>query len=87
MGSQAGVVARFEPAGVRGGEQQAQELVFIGTGLRKEALAERLTACLLKDGDSATRLCDPFPSWETYGVDDACGHEHGSDARSVARTA
>ncbi|MFU9032820.1 MULTISPECIES: GTP-binding protein [Streptomyces] len=85
--SQAGVVARFEPAGVRGGDQQAQELVFIGTGLRTEALAERLTACLLKDGESAGRLCDPFPSWETYGIDDACGHEPGGDARGGARTA
>ncbi|MFD8544683.1 GTP-binding protein [Streptomyces sp. NPDC059649] len=76
--SQAGVVARFEPAGVRSGEQQAQELVFIGTGLRKQALAERLTACLLEDGESVTGLCDPFPSWETYGIDDACEHEHTS---------
>ncbi|WP_211274452.1 GTP-binding protein [Streptomyces chattanoogensis] len=78
--SQAGVVARFEPAGVRSGEQQAQELVFIGTALRKEALAERLTACLLRDGETAAGLDDPFPSWETYGIDDACEHEHGHEA-------
>ncbi|WP_336048123.1 GTP-binding protein [Streptomyces sp. CA2R101] len=77
--SQAGVVARFEPAGVRSGQQQAQELVFIGTGLRKEALAERLTACLLNDGESVAGLCDPFPSWETYGIDDACAHEPASE--------
>ncbi|MFG2495561.1 GTP-binding protein [Streptomyces caniferus] len=78
--SQAGVVARFEPAGVRSGEQQAQELVFIGTALRKEALAERLTACLLRDGEIAAGLDDPFPSWETYGIDDACEHEQGREA-------
>ncbi|MCW7987435.1 GTPase, G3E family [Streptomyces sp. 2112.3] len=83
--SQAGVVARFEPAGVRSGEQQAQELVFIGTALRKEALAERLTYCLLKDGESAAGLDDPFPSWETYGIDDACEHEH-ADVHEVAPT-
>ncbi|MFJ9419388.1 GTP-binding protein [Streptomyces sp. NPDC101227] len=78
--SQAGAVARFEPAGVRSGEQQAQELVFIGTALRGEALAERLTACLLQDGETAVGLDDPFPSWETYGIDEACEHEHGHEA-------
>ncbi|GAA2338447.1 GTP-binding protein [Streptomyces caniferus] len=78
--SQAGVVARFEPAGVRSGEQQAQELVFIGTALRREALAERLAACLLRDGEIAAGLGDPFPSWETYGIDDACEHEQGREA-------
>ncbi|TXD00238.1 GTP-binding protein [Streptomyces sp. ISID311] len=81
--SQAGVVARFEPAGVRSGEQQAQELVFIGTALRKEALVERLTACLLRDGEIAAGLDDPFPSWETYGID-ACEHEHGHEAVPTA---
>ncbi|WP_169795218.1 hypothetical protein [Streptomyces chattanoogensis] len=49
---------------------------IIGTGLREEALAERLTACLLRDGESDAGLCDPFPSWETYGIDDSCEHDH-----------
>ncbi|MGP8304356.1 hypothetical protein ACTPOK_41980 [Streptomyces inhibens] len=58
-------VARFESAGVCNGEQQAQELVFIGIALAlyKEALAEPLTACLLKNGESETEPDASFPSW------------------------
>ncbi len=78
--SKAGVVARFEPDGIRSGEQQAQELVFIGTALRREALVERLTVCLLRDGETAAGPDDPFPSWETHGIDDACEHEHAHEA-------
>ncbi|WP_055541036.1 GTP-binding protein, partial [Streptomyces neyagawaensis] len=43
--SQAGSVARFEPSAVRGGSAgEAQELVFIGVGLRGEALRDALGA-------------------------------------------
>ncbi|MDH2388454.1 GTP-binding protein [Streptomyces sp. HNM0663] len=72
--SQAGSVARFEPSGVRDGDGQGQELVFIGTGLRAEALQAALTACLVADGESVP-AADPFPSWGTYGIEDACEHE------------
>ena len=74
--SQAGSVARFEPATARDGEAPfAQELVFIGTELRAEALHAALTACLMTGGETAPRV-DPFPAWETYGIDDTCEHEH-----------
>ncbi|MGW7195895.1 GTP-binding protein [Streptomyces chryseus] len=73
--SQAGAVARFEPSGVTGADTaQGQELVFIGTGLRAEALHSALTACLGSDGEDAL-ADDPFPAWETSGIDDACAHE------------
>ncbi|MEU9489871.1 GTP-binding protein [Streptomyces decoyicus] len=73
--SQAGAVARFEPSGARDADDsQGQELVFIGTGLRTEALQAALTGCLLADGEPLTD--DPFPTWDTYGTDDACEHEH-----------
>jgi G3E family GTPase len=71
--SQAGSVARFEPSGVREGDGQGQELVFIGTGLRAEALRAALDACLMAEGESPG--ADPFPAWDTYGVGDACEHE------------
>ncbi|MEU9716801.1 GTP-binding protein [Streptomyces sp. NPDC047976] len=74
--SQAGAVARFEPSGARGPDTaQGQELVFIGTGLRADALRATLTACLLAPGEAVPAV-DDFPDWETYGIDDACEHEH-----------
>lgn len=73
--SQAGAVARFEPSGARGPETaQGQELVFIGTGLRADALRAALEACLLGPGEAVPSR-DDFPDWETYGIDDACEHE------------
>lgn len=76
--SQAGSVARFEPSGARdAGTTQGQELVFIGTDLRAEALREALTECLLAEAEQGPPLAaDPFPEWDTYGIDDACEHEH-----------
>ncbi|OEJ29290.1 cobalamin biosynthesis protein [Streptomyces agglomeratus] len=73
--SQAGAVARFEPSGARDADtEQGQELVFIGTGLRAGALHDALTACLGTAGEDAL-ADDPFPAWDTYGIDDACEHD------------
>ncbi|MFE1835030.1 GTP-binding protein [Streptomyces sviceus] len=73
--SQAGSVARFEPSAARDAEAPyAQELVFIGTGLERDALLHTLASCLLAPGE-VRPLVDPFPAWETYGVDDTCDHE------------
>ncbi|WP_346776472.1 GTP-binding protein [Streptomyces sp. HNM0574] len=72
--SQAGSVARFEPAGARE-PGQGQELVLIGTYLRAEALRTALTACLLTDGEPAPAH-DPFPAWDTHSPDETCDHEH-----------
>ncbi|MFC9295088.1 GTP-binding protein [Streptomyces sp. NPDC057011] len=78
--SQAGAVARFEPAGALGPDSsQGQELVFIGTGLRPEALRAALEACLL-DAHEPVPPEDDFPAWETYGIDGACEHEHPHSA-------
>lgn len=63
--SQAGSVARFEPAGMAdapGQPQQGQELVFIGTALRADALRAALTACLLEEAESCAAADDPFPA-------------------------
>ncbi|MFE3032406.1 GTP-binding protein [Streptomyces canus] len=77
--SQAGSVARFEPSAARDTDSpygpDGQELVFIGTQLDAEALHATLTACLVTDGESLPSI-DPFPAWDTYGIDDACEHEH-----------
>ncbi|MGK5547392.1 GTP-binding protein [Streptomyces sp. URMC 127] len=74
--SQAGSVARFEPSGAWApGTTQGQELVFIGTGLRTEALRAALEGCLLAEGEPVPSE-DDFPAWETYGTDAACEHEH-----------
>jgi G3E family GTPase len=78
--SQAGAVARFEPSGVHGvhGDEadatsvQGQELVFIGTSLRRDALRSALAACLVTDVELATvtplahGADDPFPAWDTH---------------------
>jgi G3E family GTPase len=73
--SQAGSVARFEPSAARDTEAPyTQELVFIGTQLEPDGLHKALSACLLRP-DEHRPLADPFPRWETYGVDDTCDHE------------
>ncbi|WP_445529422.1 GTP-binding protein [Streptomyces cyslabdanicus] len=83
--SQAGSVARFEPSGARDADSpEGQELVFIGTHLHADALHAALTDCLLADGEGLPPV-DPFPAWDTYGVDDACAHEHPEPVAGVAR--
>ncbi|MFE9030699.1 GTP-binding protein [Streptomyces iakyrus] len=77
--SQAGSVARFEPSGVRDTDApHAQELVFIGVGLRGPSLRAALAGCLMADGDELP-TDDPFPLWDTGDVCDL-EHEHASPA-------
>ncbi|NDK23309.1 GTP-binding protein [Streptomyces sp. TR1341] len=74
--SQAGGVARFEPAGTDDAvlpQQHAQELVFIGTELDPTALRTALEGCLL-DGEW-TGGADPFPVWDVQGAHDTCAHD------------
>ncbi|MFF3490559.1 GTP-binding protein [Streptomyces sp. NPDC002795] len=74
--SQAGSVARFEPSAARDTESpEGQELVFIGTHLDAPALHTALTACLMADTENPP-TADPFPAWDTYGIDETCEHEH-----------
>ncbi|MFJ8787400.1 GTP-binding protein [Streptomyces sp. NPDC102476] len=80
--SQAGSVARFEPSAARDTDSpdgtdgtDGQELVFIGTHLDAEALHAALTECLMAHGERLPPV-DPFPAWDTYGIDDTCEHEH-----------
>ncbi|KUN23198.1 cobalamin biosynthesis protein [Streptomyces antibioticus] len=72
--SQAGSVARFEPSAARDDEAPyAQELVFIGTGLDHAGLHSALATCLMTPDDGRP-FPDPFPAWDTYGIDDSCEH-------------
>ncbi|MFF8970199.1 GTP-binding protein [Streptomyces sp. NPDC014995] len=81
--SQAGSVARFEPSAARDTDAPyAQELVLIGTQLRAEALRAALTGCLMAPGEPLP-ADDPFPAWDTYGIDDACDHEHADRPRAA----
>ncbi|MCX4705267.1 GTP-binding protein [Streptomyces sp. NBC_01373] len=81
--SQAGAVARFEPSAARDHDAPfAQELVFIGTQLDADALRAALTACLLRPAEPAPPA-DPFPAWDTYGIDEACEHEHEAEVSAV----
>ncbi|MFF4958859.1 GTP-binding protein [Streptomyces sp. NPDC001222] len=76
--SQAGSVARFEPSAARNAESpDSQELVFIGTHLHAHALQTALNDCLMADGEDRPAT-DPFPAWDTYGVDDSCEHEQAT---------
>ncbi|MFE9822205.1 GTP-binding protein [Streptomyces sp. NPDC005791] len=80
--SQAGSVARFEPSGARDADTaQGQELVFIGTDLRADALHEALSGCLMSEREQRP-AADPFPEWDTYGIDEACAHEHPQQVAS-----
>ncbi|MFI9155543.1 GTP-binding protein [Streptomyces sp. NPDC053367] len=73
--SQAGSVARFEPSAARDTDSpECQELVFIGTHLCADALHAALTGCLMAAGESLPPG-DPFPAWDTYGIDGTCEHE------------
>ncbi|MFE9021106.1 GTP-binding protein [Streptomyces sp. NPDC007808] len=73
--SQAGSVARFEPSAARDADAPyAQELVLIGVRLDAEALRSALTECLIAE-DEGLPADDPFPAWDTYGIDDVCDHE------------
>lgn len=72
--SQAGPVARFEPSAAADSmDPGGQELVFIGTHLNAGAVHASLTGCLIADGESLPPT-DPFPAWETHGIDDHAVH-------------
>jgi G3E family GTPase len=79
--SQAGSVARFEPAGVSeagASEQWAQELVFIGTELEPTAMHSALEGCLLLGEWTGGE--DPFPVWDVPEAPEVCVHErHGTE--------
>ncbi|GGV80111.1 GTP-binding protein [Streptomyces griseoloalbus] len=77
--SQAGSVGRFEPSGVRDADApHAQEIVFIGVGLREADLRESLSRCLMAEGEPVP-ADDPFPAWDTGEVCDL-EHDHRSPA-------
>jgi len=74
--SQACTVARFEPSAASNPDSpDGQELVFIGTHLHPDTLHAALTNCLMTDGERLPPV-DSFPTWDTYGIDDTCEHEH-----------
>lgn len=67
--SQACSVAPFEPSTARDPESPyTQELVLFGAQLDPKPLQVALAACLMAPGE-------PFPAWNTYGIDDTCEHE------------
>ncbi len=69
-------MARFERSGARDAETtQGQGLVFIGTGLRVEALQAAVADCLMADGETLPPG-DPFPAWDTFGIEETCEDEH-----------
>ncbi|MFG3496604.1 GTP-binding protein [Streptomyces sp. NPDC047886] len=72
--SQAGGVAGFEPSGTAASGGHGQELVFIGTGLRADALHRALEECLVGQ-DEPGPWADPFPAWEVHATGDVCEHE------------
>ncbi|MCX5329699.1 GTP-binding protein [Streptomyces sp. NBC_00140] len=79
--SQAGSVARFEPSAARDDEApHAQELVFIGTQLEAARLHSALATCLMGPEENVPDV-DPFPAWDTYGIEDTCEHEHAVSAQ------
>ncbi|MGW6056769.1 GTP-binding protein [Streptomyces sp. NPDC055189] len=81
--SQAGSVARFEPSGTRDGEvPYAQEVVFIGVGLRADTLRTALARCLMVGGEPEP-ASDPFPGWDTGEVCEL-EHAHGSPPLATA---
>ncbi|UGQ11051.1 GTP-binding protein [Yinghuangia sp. ASG 101] len=67
MWSQAGPVARFEPAGTADADvPSGQELAFIGTDLLPEPLRAALGDCLLGTDEAPPGASDdPFPAWDT----------------------
>ncbi|MET7698579.1 GTP-binding protein [Streptomyces sp. NPDC005485] len=70
--SQAGSVARFEPVAAHGDDPvRGQELVFIGTDLRRQSLRLALSQCLLTEAErsSGTAYDDPFPEWAAHSAD------------------
>lgn len=67
--SQAGSVARFEPLAAHGEDPvRGQELVFIGTGLRRQSLRLALSRCLLADSELGDTYEDPFPEWAVHST-------------------
>jgi G3E family GTPase len=83
--SQAGAVARFEPSSAHNPDApQGQELVFIGTGLRPAALQAALSDCLMASSESVPSV-DPFPEWDTYGIDEDCEHRHPEQVPAAHR--
>ncbi|MFF3488898.1 GTP-binding protein [Streptomyces sp. NPDC002701] len=80
--SQAGSVARFEPSGTRNDDMPyAQEVVFIGVGLRADSLRTALEGCLMAEREPIP-VFDPFPGWDTGEV---CEHEAEHGTLTIAK--